>query len=114
MRKIISFSGKDGVGKSTLLVLMLKYLLEKNKDLNILVIDADPDANIGDIIGKDIQFKETIGGKTFLNVWSRCPTIGKPGVEETKQPPSYKISLEKINKNATRVIIETDLLDPKI
>ena len=38
---------------------MLKYLLEKNKDLNILVIDADPDANIGDIIGKDIKFKET-------------------------------------------------------
>ncbi len=63
MRKIISFSGKGGVGKSTLLVLMLKYLLEKFKDLNILVIDADPDANIGDIIGKEIKFKETIGGK---------------------------------------------------
>jgi len=63
MKKIISFSGKGGVGKSTLLVLMLKYLLEKFKDLNILVIDADPDANIGDIIGKEIHFKETIGGK---------------------------------------------------
>ncbi|TKJ22765.1 MAG: ATP-binding protein [Promethearchaeota archaeon Loki_b32] len=63
MKKIISFSGKGGVGKSTLLVLMLKYLLEKFKDLNILVIDADPDANIGDIIGKDIHFKETVGGK---------------------------------------------------
>ncbi len=63
MRKIISFSGKGGVGKSTLLVLMLKYLLEKLKDLNILVIDADPDANIGDLIGKEIKFKETVGGK---------------------------------------------------
>ncbi len=42
---------------------MLKYLLEKNKKFNILVIDADPDANIGDIIGKEIKFKETIGGK---------------------------------------------------
>ncbi len=63
MKKIISFSGKGGVGKSTLLVLMLKYLLEKTKNLNILVIDADPDANIGDIIGKEIHFKETIGGK---------------------------------------------------
>ncbi len=66
MRKIISFSGKGGVGKSTLLVLMLKYLLEKNKELNILVIDADPDANIGDIIGKEIKFKETIGGKMTI------------------------------------------------
>ncbi|MFX1592106.1 MAG: AAA family ATPase [Promethearchaeota archaeon] len=63
MKKIISFSGKGGVGKSTLLVLMLKYLLEKFKDLDILIIDADPDANIGDIIGKEIHFKETIGGK---------------------------------------------------
>jgi CO dehydrogenase maturation factor len=63
MKKIISFSGKGGVGKSTLLVLMLKYLLEKSKNLNILVIDADPDANIGDIIGKEIHFRETVGGK---------------------------------------------------
>jgi CO dehydrogenase maturation factor len=63
MKKIISFSGKGGVGKSTLLVLMLKYLLEKFKNLDILVIDADPDANIGDIIGREIHFKETVGGK---------------------------------------------------
>ena len=46
MKKIISFSGKGGVGKSTLLVLMLKYILETKKNLDILVIDADPDANI--------------------------------------------------------------------
>jgi CO dehydrogenase maturation factor len=63
LKKIISFSGKGGVGKSTLLVLMLKYLLEKHDKLDILVIDADPDANIGDIIGEEINFKETIGGK---------------------------------------------------
>ncbi len=61
--KIISFSGKGGVGKSTLLVLMLKHVIETKKYENILVIDADPDANIGDIIGKEIKFRETIGGK---------------------------------------------------
>ena len=61
--KVISFSGKGGVGKSTLLVLMLKYLIETKKFENILVIDADPDANIGDIIGKEIKFGETVGGK---------------------------------------------------
>ena len=63
MKKIISFSGKGGVGKSTLLVLMLKFILEKFNDLDILVIDADPDANIADLIGKEIHFKETVGGK---------------------------------------------------
>jgi len=61
--KIISFSGKGGVGKSTLLVLMLKYIIESKKFENILVIDADPDANIGDLIGEEIHFKQTIGGK---------------------------------------------------
>jgi len=61
--KVISFSGKGGVGKSTLLVLMLKHVIETEKYENILVIDADPDANIGDIIGKEIKFSETIGGK---------------------------------------------------
>jgi len=64
--KIISFSGKGGVGKSTLLILMLKYILETKKFRNVLVIDADPDANIGDIIGKEISFKETVGGKMAL------------------------------------------------
>jgi len=66
LKKIISFSGKGGVGKSTLLVLMLKYLLDKFDNLDILVIDADPDANIGDIIGKEIHFKETVGGKMAI------------------------------------------------
>jgi len=61
--KVISFSGKGGVGKSTLLVLMLKHVIETKKYENILVIDADPDANIGDLIGKEIKFIETIGGK---------------------------------------------------
>jgi len=61
--KVISFSGKGGVGKSTLLVLMLKHVIETKKYENILVIDADPDANIGDLIGEEINFRETIGGK---------------------------------------------------
>jgi len=28
-----------------------------------LVIDADPDANIGDLIGKELHFSETLGGR---------------------------------------------------
>ncbi len=61
--KIISFSGKGGVGKSTLLIMLLKYVLETKKFKNVLVIDADPDANVADIIGEEITFEQTIGGK---------------------------------------------------
>jgi len=62
VKKIIAFSGKGGVGKSTSLVLFLKYIIETKKGLNLLVIDSDPDANIGDIIGTEVSFSQTIGG----------------------------------------------------
>jgi len=62
MKKLIAFAGKGGVGKTTSLVLFLKYILEKSK-MDILVIDADPDANVADVIGKEVKFSDTIGGK---------------------------------------------------
>ena len=63
MKKIIAFAGKGGVGKTTSLVLFLKYILEKKKAEDILVIDSDPDANIADVIGEEVKFCDTIGGK---------------------------------------------------
>ncbi|MHA1689596.1 MAG: AAA family ATPase, partial [Promethearchaeota archaeon] len=63
VKKVISFSGKGGVGKTTTLVLFLKYILEQNDHLDILVIDSDPDANVADVIGQNIKFSDTIGGK---------------------------------------------------
>ncbi len=63
MNKSIAFTGKGGVGKTTCLILFLKFLIENKKDYRILVIDADPDANIADVIGKKIHFKDTIAGK---------------------------------------------------
>lgn len=63
MKKIIAFSGKGGVGKTTSLALLLKYILENKSNLDILVIDSDPDANVADVIGEEVQFCDTIGGK---------------------------------------------------
>ncbi|MCK4238776.1 MAG: AAA family ATPase, partial [Candidatus Lokiarchaeota archaeon] len=51
-KKIICFAGKGGVGKSTLAILFLKYLISKFPKQKTLVIDADPDANISDLINK--------------------------------------------------------------
>ncbi|MFX1572211.1 MAG: AAA family ATPase [Promethearchaeota archaeon] len=63
IKKIIAFSGKGGVGKTTALALFLKYILENKNKLDILVIDSDPDANVADVIGEEISFSDTIGGK---------------------------------------------------
>jgi len=59
----VCFAGKGGVGKTTSLVLFLKYAISKHPNLKKLVIDADPDANIADLVGKNIEFHDTIGGK---------------------------------------------------
>ena len=63
MKKIIAFAGKGGVGKTTSLALFLKYVIETRKAKDILVIDSDPDANVADVIGEEVQFCDTIGGK---------------------------------------------------
>jgi CO dehydrogenase maturation factor len=63
MKKIVAFAGKGGVGKTTSLALFLKYIIEQKKAKDILVIDSDPDANVADVIGEEIKFCDTIGGK---------------------------------------------------
>jgi CO dehydrogenase maturation factor len=63
MSKSIAFTGKGGVGKTTSLVLFLKSLIENEKDHKILVIDADPDSNVADLLGTNIDFMDTIAGK---------------------------------------------------
>ncbi|MFO8020777.1 MAG: AAA family ATPase [Promethearchaeia archaeon] len=61
--KVVAFSGKGGVGKSTCLIFLLKYLISERPELKKLVIDADPDANIADLINKHIEFRDTLAGK---------------------------------------------------
>lgn len=61
-KKIIAFSGKGGVGKTTALALFLKYLIHQDS-LDIIVIDADPDANLGDVLGKNLRFNDTLASK---------------------------------------------------
>lgn len=53
--KIIGVSGKGGVGKTSFLALLLKVLIEKNARHSILVVDADPDSNMPDVLGIDVS-----------------------------------------------------------
>ncbi len=58
---IIATSGKGGVGKTTIMAMLLKYVLEKNPKEPPLVIDADPASNIPDVVGARLNQGETVG-----------------------------------------------------
>ena len=53
MRKIVAV-GRGGVGKTSFVALMTKYLKSKKK-CSLLLIDADPDQNLADLVGIDLE-----------------------------------------------------------
>ena len=58
MTKSIAVAGKGGTGKTTIAASIVRYLCEKKMG-PVLVIDADPDANLGTLLG--IKPQKTIG-----------------------------------------------------
>ncbi len=59
MHKVISISGKGGVGKTTIAALLLKTLLEEDGHRSILMVDADPATNLPDALGMRVE--RTVG-----------------------------------------------------
>jgi CO dehydrogenase maturation factor len=53
MRKIVAI-GRGGVGKTSFIALMTKYLRGRKK-CSILLIDADPDESLGELVGVDLD-----------------------------------------------------------
>lgn len=58
MSKIIAMSGKGGVGKTTVSALMMRYFTN-NINSPLLAIDADPNSNLGETLGLNIE--KTVG-----------------------------------------------------
>lgn len=56
---VVAVSGKGGVGKTTTTALMVKILSEANPDTSMLVIDANPDSNLPDVLG--VPSTKTVG-----------------------------------------------------
>jgi len=50
----ISFAGKGGTGKSTLSAILINYLVDKGLK-PILAVDADPNANLNELLGEEVH-----------------------------------------------------------
>lgn len=58
MSKVIAMAGKGGVGKTTVSALVTRYFTKHQKD-PLLAIDADPNSNLGETLGLNID--KTVG-----------------------------------------------------
>ncbi|MFV0436820.1 MAG: AAA family ATPase [Desulfopila sp.] len=58
MGKVIAFAGKGGVGKTTVAALVIRHLSAVG-ETPILAVDADPNSNLGETLGVEIE--STIG-----------------------------------------------------
>jgi len=81
--KIIVSMGRGGTGKTSFVALITKYFIETNKT-PILLIDADPDQSLADVLGVDLERegKKTISElivETFLE--GGGTTVGVPPSE---------------------------------
>ncbi len=84
---VIAVSGKGGVGKTTTTALMAKILSESQPEKSILVIDANPDSNLPDVLG--IPVKRTVALVTedmrkSMDKSEIPPTMTKEDILETR------------------------------
>lgn len=82
MKKIVSM-GRGGSGKTSFVALMTKYFIDKGAT-PLLLVDVDPDQNLGEMVGIDLreQGKKTISElllETFLEKGGT--TVGIPPSE---------------------------------
>ncbi|MCW4021801.1 MAG: AAA family ATPase [archaeon] len=84
MKKIVTL-GRGGSGKTTFVSLMTKYFIEKN-ETPILLIDADPDQNLSEMLGIDLT---TEGNKTISELL--VETFMDSGGTTVGVPPSKRI-----------------------
>jgi len=95
MPKYIAVAGKGGTGKTTFASLIVKYLIQ-NKMGTVLAVDADPNANLSEVLGMEVK-----------------TTISEL-LEQTKDPKSVPMGMSKevfIEYKLQQSLVESKNLD---
>jgi CO dehydrogenase maturation factor len=100
MRTIVTM-GRGGTGKTTFVALMARYLIEKNHT-PILLVDADPDQNLAEMVGVDL---DAAGKTTIAELLSE--TFLQKGGTTVGVPPSQRIE----NRIWEQGLFESDAFD---
>ena len=79
MNYIIAIAGKGGTGKTTVAALLVRLLAEQKKG-SVLAIDADPNSNLGEVLG--VETNETIG--SILDTISSDPQSVPQGMSKDR------------------------------
>jgi len=77
--------GRGGTGKTTFVALMAKYLIDQGRT-PLLLVDADPDQNLAEMVGVDL---EAAGRRTIAELLSE--TFIQRGGTTVGIPPSKRI-----------------------
>jgi len=89
--KSIAVAGKGGTGKTTIAALLITQLVLKHKR-PVLAVDADPDSNLGDLLG--VQPEQSIGD------------LREEVLEEIKKLPAGMIKASYVETSLHQIIEE--------
>jgi len=95
MTRIIAVAGKGGTGKTTFNALLIRYLLEREKG-TVLAVDADPNANLHEVLGLEVDL-------TVSDV-----------LEDTRNPRAIPEGMSKeafVQYRLSQAIVETPRMD---
>ncbi|MDH5448431.1 MAG: AAA family ATPase [Candidatus Bathyarchaeota archaeon] len=84
MKRLVS-AGRGGSGKTTFVALIAKYLIEKG-NTPLLLVDVDPDQNLGEMVGVDLKEE---GKKTISELL--IETFKEEGGTTVGVPPSERM-----------------------
>jgi len=96
MGKLIAVTGKGGVGKTTISSLLIRSMVKRGS-APILVVDADPNANLNEVLG--LRVDETIG------------SIREEMAERSGSTPGGMAKHEYLQLKVNECLIEADGYD---